>query len=142
MAACGVEKIVEIVGDRWSLLLIGALLRGPKRTTELAAALAPISTRTLAERLKRLEGAGVLTRRAYAEAPPRVEYELTARGRELRHVLHALHRAAAVWEMEDCTKATCVVCDDVAADVLPPKARAAHAEHATARRQSVDVTLL
>ena len=96
MPACGVEKIVEIIGDRWSLLLIGALLRGPRRTTELAAALAPISTRTLAERLKRLEGAGLLTRRAYAEAPPRVEYELTSRGRELRTVLHALHRAATV----------------------------------------------
>ena len=75
MRECAFEQIVELVGDRWSLLLIGALLGGPRRTTELASALAPISTRTLAERLKRLEAAGVLTRRAYAEAPPRVDWK-------------------------------------------------------------------
>ena len=64
MKGCAFEEIVEVIGDRWSLLLVNALLPGPRRTTELATRLAPISTRTLAERLKRLEAAGVLTRHA------------------------------------------------------------------------------
>jgi DNA-binding HxlR family transcriptional regulator len=111
MEGCAFEQIVDLIGDRWSLLLIGVLLGGARRTTELVSLLAPISTRTLAERLKRLEAAGVLTRRAYAEAPPRVEYELTGRGHELRQVVAALRRAAAEWEHLDCQNASaCGVC--------------------------------
>ena len=90
MKGCAFESLVELVGDRWSLYLIGALLEGPRRTTELASMLAPISTRTLADRLKRLESAGALLRRAYAEAPPRVEYELTEKGEALLPIIDAM----------------------------------------------------
>lgn len=138
MKGCAFEQIVDVVGDRWSLLLVGALLNGPRRTTELASLLAPISTRTLAERLKRLEAAGLLTRRAYPEAPPRVEYELTERGLELRHVLMALRNAAVVWEMHDCDEDSCGVCSSpcevaVARDHTPAE---------PVRVRAVDITLL
>ena len=138
MDGCAFEQIVDLIGDRWSLLLIGVLLGGPRRTTELASLLAPISTRTLAERLKRMEAAGVLTRRAYAEAPPRVEYELTRRGHDLRPVLAALRRSAAAWEHLDCTKEECCLCD--LAGVCDIRVRAAG--EPLAKRAVVDVTLL
>jgi DNA-binding HxlR family transcriptional regulator len=140
MRACAFEAIVDLVGDRWSLLLIGALLDGPRRTTELASHLAPISTRTLAERLKRLESAGVLVRRAYAEAPPRVEYTLTDRGHELRPVLAALRRAACGWEHHDCREDACRLCATLEPE--PPIEVAPTAPEPLVRRASVDVTLL
>ncbi len=139
MEACAFEQIVELIGDRWSLLLIGVLLCGARRTTELVNILSPISTRTLAERLKRLEAAGVLTRRAYAEAPPRVEYELTMRGYELKPVIAALRVAAAGWEQLDCAKSDCRMCDvhaPVGLGVAGPT------EPLAKRAASVDVTLL
>ena len=139
MDGCAFEQIVELIGDRWSLLLIGVLLGGPRRTTELATLLAPISTRTLAERLKRLDAAGVLVRRAYAEAPPRVEYELTERGHELRPVLAALRRTAAAWDHLACHKASCHMCDIDAACAL---AGVRTASEPIAKRASVDITLL
>jgi DNA-binding HxlR family transcriptional regulator len=136
MNGCAFESIVELVGDRWSLYLIGALLDGPRRTTELVSMLAPISTRTLADRLKRLESAGALVRRAYAEAPPRVEYALTDRGRELRPVLTALRRAAAAWDHTDCREEGCRMCD------LHCDLHSSSTPQPLARRAVVDVTLL
>jgi DNA-binding HxlR family transcriptional regulator len=135
MKGCAFEQIVDVVGDRWSLLLINALLSGPRRTTELATLLNPISTRTLAERLKRLEAAGVLTRRAFAEAPPRVEYTLTDRGAQLRHVLAALRSAATAWELHDCGDAECSLCT---AECAPAEAP----QNGRARARAVDITLL
>jgi DNA-binding HxlR family transcriptional regulator len=141
MKGCAFEEIVEVIGDRWSLLLVNALLPGPRRTTELATRLAPISTRTLAERLKRLEAAGVLTRHAYAEAPPRVEYALTKRGYALREVLAALRESAADWELCACDGEPCGICR------APEKACAEAAiapagSTESSRSRTVDVTLL
>ena len=139
MDGCAFEQIVELIGDRWSLMLIGVLLGGPRRTTELATILAPISTRTLAERLKRLDAAGILVRHAFAEAPPRVEYELTARGFELRPVLAALRRTAAAWDHLNCSKASCRLCDLDGVCTMPP-VRAT--PEPLSKRAAVDVTLL
>jgi DNA-binding HxlR family transcriptional regulator len=140
MNACSFAELVDLIGDRWSLLLVGVLLAGPRRTTELAAVLSPISTRTLAERLKRLEAAGVLTRRAFAEAPPRVEYTLTARGHELRTVIDAIRQTAAAWDYLACETGACRVCDADPTSELPIEAAA----EPLARRvaAAVDVTLL
>lgn len=115
-----------------------ALLRGPMRTTELVATLAPVSTRTLADRLKRLESAGVLTRHAFAEAPPRVEYALTGRGRSLEPALLALRQAAHTWGDVECDGRPCNSCDGT------PHSRAAHhdGDHARGVSAPVDVTLL
>ena len=136
---CALEELLGVVGDRWSLQVVMALLRGPMRTTELVAALAPVSTRTLADRLKRLEAAGVLTRHAYAEAPPRVEYALTSRGRCLEPALLALRQAALAWGDVECDGHPCNSCDGV------PHSRAtAHHDGEQSRNVStpVDVTLL
>jgi DNA-binding HxlR family transcriptional regulator len=139
MDGCAFEQVVELIGDRWSLLLIGVLLGGPRRTTELATLLAPISTRTLAERLKRLDAAGVLVRHAYAEAPPRVEYELTPRGYDLRPVLAALRRTAAAWDHLDCSKESCRLCD---LDGVCSMAAVPTPSQPLSKRATVDVTLL
>jgi DNA-binding HxlR family transcriptional regulator len=138
MDVCALEEVVELIGDRWSLLLVGVLLSGPRRTTELATILAPISTRTLAERLKRLEAAGVLTRRAYPEAPPRVEYQLTQRGLGLKAVLAALRDVASAWD-GDCERVACRVCDVHRAD--EPTLRRETAPPVR-RTTPVDITLL
>jgi len=137
MNVCTVERVVDLIGDRWSLLLVGVLLGGPRRTTELATTLAPISTRTLAERLKRLEAAGVLTRRAYAEAPPRVVYELTPRGHELKPVIAALRSVGESWEGA-CELSGCRVCDVHRTNEAP----VVEPEPLARRAASVDVTLL
>ena len=78
------------VGDRWSLLLIEALLAGPRRFSELSDAIPGIAANILSQRLKRLESEQVLRSRAYSSRPPRVAYELTAEGRELAGALRLL----------------------------------------------------
>lgn len=72
--------------------MVRALLEGPRRFTELLDAAPGLSDRVLSQRLKELEGAGIVTRAPYAEVPPRVEYELTRRGRELRPVIEEMER--------------------------------------------------
>ena len=135
---CALEQLLGVVGDRWSLQVVTALLCGPMRTTELVAALAPVSTRTLADRLKRLESAGVLTRQAYAEAPPRVEYALTARGRSLEPALLALRQAAHEWGDVVCDGRPCNSCDGVSHS----HPTAGHDDHVRHVSTPVDVTLL
>jgi DNA-binding HxlR family transcriptional regulator len=84
------EEAVSRVGDRWSLLLIQALMAGPRRFGELQDALRGIAPNVLSERLKRLEREAVISSQAYSERPPRYTYELTASGRELAGALRLL----------------------------------------------------
>jgi DNA-binding HxlR family transcriptional regulator len=81
---------LERVGDRWSLLLIEALLDGPRRFGELSEAIDGIAPNILSERLKRLEGERVLRATPYTERPPRFTYALTDEGLELAGVLRLL----------------------------------------------------
>ena len=81
---------LERVGDRWSLLLIEALLEGPRRFGELSEAVAGIAPNILAERLRRLEGERVVRAVPYSERPPRFTYALTDEGLELAGVLRLL----------------------------------------------------
>ena len=81
---------LERVGDRWSLLLIEALLAGPRRFGELAADVAGIAPNILSERLKRLEGERIVRATPYSERPPRFTYALTDEGQELAGVLRLL----------------------------------------------------
>lgn len=85
-----VAASADIVGAKWTALLIYDLAGGTRRFRELEQSLAGISTRTLAERLRALEKAGLIRRRSYPESPPRVEYELTDRGRDLMPVVDAM----------------------------------------------------
>ena len=78
------------VGDRWTLLVVEALLPGPRRFNELLTLIPGIAANILSERLKRLEREGLLVARPYSERPPRVAYQLTAEGRELAGALRLL----------------------------------------------------
>jgi DNA-binding HxlR family transcriptional regulator len=78
------------VGDRWTLLIVDALLAGPRRFGELAEALPDIATNVLSQRLKRLEADRIVVATAYKTRPPRYSYELTPTGRELAGVLRLL----------------------------------------------------
>ena len=78
------------VGDRWSFLIVEALLEGPRRFNDLAERVKGIAPNILTDRLRRLEREGVLVSRAYQERPPRQDYALTDDGRELAGVLRLL----------------------------------------------------
>ena len=84
------ELALERVGDRWSLLVVEALLAEPRRFNELQDAVAGIAPNILADRLRRLEREGVVLARPYQERPPRMEYALTAAGRDLAGALRLL----------------------------------------------------
>jgi DNA-binding HxlR family transcriptional regulator len=81
---------LDQVGDRWSLLIVRALLDGPRRYNELAAEVTGIAPNVLAARLRHLETERLLTSAAYQDRPRRLAYELTATGQELATVLGAL----------------------------------------------------
>jgi DNA-binding HxlR family transcriptional regulator len=81
---------VARVGDRWVLLLVDALLDGPRRFNELQEELAGIATNVLAQRLRHLEAEGIAVARPYSRRPPRFVYELTAAGRDLAGALRLL----------------------------------------------------
>jgi DNA-binding HxlR family transcriptional regulator len=88
--ACAVAKSLEIVGDRWTLLVVRDLLPGARRFQDLTQSLPGIAPNILSDRLKLMEEHGLVTRRFYSEHPPRAEYELTDKGRDLGLVVGAL----------------------------------------------------
>jgi DNA-binding HxlR family transcriptional regulator len=90
-------RALDLVGDKWTLLIIRDLLSGPRRFVELQRVLPGISTEQLRSRLNRMVADGMLTRKRYREVPPRVDYELTERSRELAPVLGELARWGYHW---------------------------------------------
>jgi DNA-binding HxlR family transcriptional regulator len=94
---CSVAGAAEIVGSKWTVLIVHDLSEGPRRFTELERSCAGISPRTLAERLRWLEGKGIVARSSYPESPPRVEYELTEKGRALLPIVHEMRRFGHEW---------------------------------------------
>jgi DNA-binding HxlR family transcriptional regulator len=84
------DAALNRVGDRWSFLLVEALLGGPRRFNDLASAIAGIAPNILTDRLRRLEREGVVVSRTYSERPARVAYSLTEEGQELAGVLRLL----------------------------------------------------
>ena len=87
---CPVAGALDLVGDRWTLLVVRDLLRGKRRYGDLAASSERIPTNILADRLKRLERVGIIERVQYSERPPRYEYHLTERGNDLRPAISSL----------------------------------------------------
>jgi DNA-binding HxlR family transcriptional regulator len=87
---CSAARALDLVGDRWTLLIVRELLAGPRRYTDLHADLPGVSTDMLATRLRDMERDGLLARRRLAPPGNASVYELTVRGRELTGVLHAL----------------------------------------------------
>ena len=90
-------RALDLVGDKWTLLIIRDLAAGPRRFVELQRVLPGISTEQLRSRLNRMVADGLLTRQRYREVPPRVDYELTERSRELLPVVGALARWGYDW---------------------------------------------
>ncbi len=88
--ACPVAKTLEVVGDRWTLLAVRDLLPGSRRFQDLLASLPGIAPNILSDRLKLMMDHGLVTRRFYSDHPPRAEYTLTDKGRELGTIVGAL----------------------------------------------------
>ncbi|MGC4082361.1 MAG: helix-turn-helix domain-containing protein [Vicinamibacterales bacterium] len=89
-SSCPVSRTLDVLGDRWSLLVVRDLMRGKRRFAEFLESKEAIPTNTLAERLKRLVRAGIVDSRRYSDRPPRVEYVLTPRGEDLRPIVRAM----------------------------------------------------
>ena len=99
---CPVAGALQVVGDKWTLLIVRDLARAPRRTTELIAALHPISSRTLVGRLRDMERDALVERRDYGGSPPHVEYARTARGRLLLPVLDTLRQLGLALGCNEC----------------------------------------
>lgn len=88
---CPIARTLDIIGERWTILLLrDLLLRGPRKFQDFQAAFPAMSPNTLSARLKTLEDKGIVERQFYADHPPRAEYRLTDKGRLLGPVLRAL----------------------------------------------------
>ena len=94
---CPVLATARIVSGKWTLLVLRDLADGTCRFSELQRSLAGISPRTLSQRLRALEDAGIIVRHAYAETPPRVDYRLTPKGRDLVPIVEAMREYGARW---------------------------------------------
>jgi DNA-binding HxlR family transcriptional regulator len=88
--SCPVAKTLEVIGDRWTLLVVRDLLAGARRFQDLLTTLPGIAPNILSARLKLMEEHGLITRRFYSDHPPRAEYTLSDKGRELGMVVGAL----------------------------------------------------
>jgi DNA-binding HxlR family transcriptional regulator len=94
---CSVAVCAEIIGAKWTALLVHDLSEGPRRFSELEHACPGISPRTLSERLRWLEAEDIVVRRSYPESPPRVEYELTEKGDALLPIIDEMRRFGHEW---------------------------------------------
>jgi DNA-binding HxlR family transcriptional regulator len=94
---CAVAATAEIVGAKWTAILVHDLSEGPRRFSELEHSCSGISPRTLSERLRALEQEGIVVRRSYAESPPRVEYELTDKGAAMLPIIDAMREFGREW---------------------------------------------
>jgi DNA-binding HxlR family transcriptional regulator len=106
------------VGDRWTLLVVEALLTGPRRFSDLLSQIPGIAPNILSERLKRLEREALLVARPYSERPPRATYQLTAEGRELAGALRLLAQWGAAPRHHACgtpveVRWYCPTCDQL-----------------------------
>lgn len=98
------EAAVGLIGKRWTGLIIEVLLQRPLRFSEISQIIPQVSDRMLAERLKELETEDIVRRHVYPDTPVRVEYSLTAKGRDLAPVMQALHDWANRWILTPSNK--------------------------------------
>jgi DNA-binding HxlR family transcriptional regulator len=95
--SCPVLRTADIISGKWTLLILRDLSKGINRFSALERSLAGISPKTLSERLKGLEKAGIVTRKSYAEVPPRVEYTLTSMGWDLIPLIDHMRDYGTKW---------------------------------------------
>lgn len=113
LLGCPVARTAELIGNKWTPLILRDLALGEMRFSQLERSLAGISPKTLSERLKKLEEAAIVTRCCYAEVPPRVEYALTAKGTALLPVIETMREFGSTWLGDECEP-------DVAPEVATP----------------------
>lgn len=99
---CPVSGALQMIGDKWTLLIARDLAAGPRRTMELHSGLFPISSRTLVARLRDMVRDKLVERTDYGGNPPRIEYELTERGRVLLPLVDALRRVGETLDCNQC----------------------------------------
>lgn len=90
LPACPVETTLTLIGDKWKVLILRDLMIGTKRFGELKKSVGSVSQKVLTAQLRNMEQSGLLTRKVYAEVPPRVEYSLTETGKSLEPILDAM----------------------------------------------------
>ena len=90
LPACPVETTLMLIGDKWKVLILRDLMDGTKRFGELKKSIGTVSQKVLTAQLRDMEEKGLLTRKVYAEVPPRVEYTLTGTGYSLKPILDAM----------------------------------------------------
>ncbi len=92
------QKAAEVLTRRWTPQIIRMLLSGHQYFSELRTSIPGLSDRLLSERLKELEGEGIVNRQVYPETPVRIEYRLTQRGKDMGEIVLAIQRWADKWE--------------------------------------------
>ena len=90
LPACPVETTLTLIGDKWKVLILRDLMEGTKRFGELKKSIGTVSQKVLTAQLRDMEDKGLLTRKVYAEVPPRVEYTLTETGYSLKQILDSM----------------------------------------------------
>lgn len=90
LPACPVETTLMLIGDKWKVLILRDLMDGTRRFGELKKSIGTVSQKVLTAQLRDMEEKGLLTRKVYAEVPPRVEYTLTETGYSLKPILKAM----------------------------------------------------
>lgn len=90
LPACPVETTLMLIGDKWKILILRDLMEGTKRFGELKKSIGTVSQKVLTAQLRDMEDKGLLTRKVYAEVPPRVEYTLTETGYSLKQILDSM----------------------------------------------------
>ena len=90
LPACPVETTLMLIGDKWKVLILRDLMDGTRRFGELKKSIGTVSQKVLTAQLRDMEEKGLLTRKVYAEVPPRVEYTLTETGYSLKPILDAM----------------------------------------------------
>jgi DNA-binding HxlR family transcriptional regulator len=137
---CPVAGALQVVGDKWTLLIVRDLARAPRRTTELIDALHPISSRTLVGRLRDMEQDSLVERRDYGGSPPHVEYALTGRGRLLLPLLDSLRQLGLALGCNECEDRRAQLGDYC--DACPHKIEREHRRPAHARQRDDSIVLL
>lgn len=90
LPACPVETTLMLIGNKWKVLIIRDLLTGTKRFGELKKSIGKVSQKVLTTQLRDMEEDGLISRKIYAEVPPKVEYSLTELGKSLQPILNAM----------------------------------------------------
>ena len=90
LPACPVETTLTLISDKWKVLILRDLMTGTKRFGELKKSIGHVSQKVLTTQLRQMEASGLLSRKVYAEVPPRVEYTLTVLGCSLKRVMDAM----------------------------------------------------